>query len=173
MTADELIAEYDESGSVVGVVSRSRMRAEGLWHAATLVLVRSTDGDSVYVHQRSADKDVFPLMHDCFAGGVVAAGETPEQCASRELAEELGVAGVIPKPLCTFRFVAPPIRYHAYVFEVTWDGPIIHQPSEVVAGWWMKLADLRGRLADPVWPFVPDGRLGIQEWFRRFSSHLA
>lgn len=166
---DELVARYDERGAVVGSTSRRVMRAKGLWHAATAILVRSVDGERVYVHLRSADKDVYPAMHDCWAGGVVAAGETPEQGATRELAEELGISGVPLRPLFTYRYVDPPIRYHAFAYEVRWDGPIRHQPEEVVAGWWLPLAELRAKLADPDWPFVPDGRMGIEMWFQRYG----
>ena len=49
------MSRYDEHGTVVGAVARSRMRAQGLWHAATLVLVRSGDGRRVYVLRRSPD----------------------------------------------------------------------------------------------------------------------
>ncbi|HEX4226642.1 MAG TPA: NUDIX domain-containing protein [Pseudonocardiaceae bacterium] len=166
-TADELIDEYDAAGSVVGTVPRARMRAAGLWHAATAILVRSGDGERVYVHRRHPGKDVYPGLHDCWAGGVVGAGETPQACAERELAEELGVTGVPVRPLFTFRFEQPPVRYHAFTYEVTWDGPVVHQPEEVVAGWWMELTELRMKLADPAWPFVPDGRAGIERWFSR------
>ncbi len=166
MATDELIARYDSAGSPVGVVRRSVMRAEGLWHAATAVLVRS--GSRVYVHQRSPAKDVFPGMYDCFAGGVVAAGETPLECAARELSEELGVSGVTLEPLFRFRYVAPPVRYHAFVYEVWWDGPIVWQDGEVVGGEWVEPAELRDRLADPGFAFVPDGRVGIEMWSSRF-----
>jgi hypothetical protein len=71
------VARYDSSGAVVGAAPRSVMRAEGLWHAATLVLVRSGDGRCVYVHERTSTKDVYPGLRDCWAGGVVSAGETP------------------------------------------------------------------------------------------------
>lgn len=164
---DELIARYDESGAVLGVVTRSRMRAEGLWHAATAVLVRSSDGERVYVHRRSPDKDVYPGMWDCWAGGVVAAGESPDEGARRELAEELGVTGVPPRPVFGFRYERGTVRYHGFAYEVAWDGPVVHQESEIVAGEWMALDRLRARLADPDWPFVPDGRVAIEEWFRR------
>jgi 8-oxo-dGTP pyrophosphatase MutT (NUDIX family) len=171
MAAHELIARYDPNGVPLGTaVTRGRMRAEGLWHAATAVLVRSGDGERVYVHLRSPTKDVFPSRHDCWAGGVVAAGETPADCARRELAEELGVSGVSPAWRFGFRYEDPPIRYHAFCYEVRWDGPIVHQPSEVVSGEWLTLTELRARLADPGWPFVPDGRVAIDEWFRRYRA---
>jgi 8-oxo-dGTP pyrophosphatase MutT (NUDIX family) len=166
MDADELIARYDEDGEPVGTVARSVMRARGLWHAATGVLVRSVDGGRIYVHRRADTKDVYPGLHDCWAGGVVAAEETPEDCARRELAEELGVSGVTLRPLFVYRFVDPPVRYHSFDYEVRWDGPIVHQASEVVAGEWLTIAALRAKLADPAWPFVPDGRMGIEKWFR-------
>ncbi|MFR9728771.1 NUDIX hydrolase [Saccharopolyspora sp. MS10] len=164
---DELVAVYDEAGEPVGSAPRWRMRQEGLWHAATSILVRSGDGTAAYVHRRTEHKDVNPGAHDCFAGGVVAAGELPGSCAERELAEELGVRGV---PL-EFRFRSVfergSIRHHGFVYEVRWDGPLVHQPEEVADGWWMPLAELRERVADPEWPFAADSRQFIQEWFTR------
>ncbi|WP_091448655.1 NUDIX hydrolase [Actinokineospora iranica] len=142
------------------------MRAEGLWHACGAVLVRSADGERVYVHRRTDTKDVYPGMHDCWAGGVVAAGETPRECAERELAEELGVSGVALTPLFVLPIDLPPVRVHMSAYETRWDGPIVTQAAEIASGEWMTVADLRARLADPAWPFVPDGRLAALEWFR-------
>nr|WP_158884218.1 NUDIX domain-containing protein [Amycolatopsis anabasis] len=169
MNGDELVALYDESGAVTGSAPRAEVRARGLWHAAGVVLVRSVDGRSAYVHLRAPDKDVFPGAYDCWAGGVVAAGETPAECASRELAEELGIRGVTPIPLYTLVFDEPPIRCHNFAFEVRWDGPVVHQPEEIVDGRWMPLDELRRWAEDPASPLVPDGRLGVLEWFRRYD----
>ena len=47
----------------------------------------------------------------------------------------------------------------ATLFTATYDGPVTHQPEEVAWGGWMTSAELRARLADPDWPFVPDGRV--------------
>jgi len=143
------------------------MRAEGLWHASGSVLVRSGDGESVYVHLRTPDKDVYPATWDCWAGGVVAAGETPAECARRELAEELGITGVEPVPLFTHVYQDESIRCHNFAFEVRWDGPITHQPEEIAEGRWLPLGELRRWADDPDSAFIPDGRAGILEWFRR------
>jgi 8-oxo-dGTP pyrophosphatase MutT (NUDIX family) len=167
---EEFVAVYDAHGAVVGSATRGEVRAKGLWHAASSVLVRSPDGESVYVHLRSPHKDVFPGTYDCWAGGVVAAGETPVECAYRELAEELGIRGVRLEPLFTHVFHEPPIRCHNFTFETRWDGPVTHQPEEIVAGRWLPLTELAQWADDPNGRLIPDGRQGIREWFRRYRS---
>lgn len=161
--ADELIAVYDAAGAVLGEAPRSRVYAEGLWHASAGVLVRSLDGRRLYVHRRTDTKAVFAGMHDCLAGGVVGPGERPRQAAARELAEELGITGV---PLTDVAAVAwdgqwagKPMRCHLFAYQVRYDGPVRHQPEEIAEGWWWTDAQLRDRLADPTWPFVPDTRI--------------
>ena len=166
---DEQVALVDESGAVVGQAPRSRVRAENLRHQSTGVLLRNSYG-LIYVHRRTDTKDVFPGAHDCAAGGVVVAGETAESAAKRELAEELGVSGVPLRPLLKAEYSDDVTRYVAHVYEATWDGPIVHQPEEVVSGSWMTIGDLVCRLEDPDWPFVPDTRQLVEqiltEWAR-------
>ncbi|MQA08782.1 MAG: NUDIX domain-containing protein [Pseudonocardiaceae bacterium] len=164
--AEELVAHYDEWGNDIGSVGRGRVRREGLWHASGSVLVRSADGERIYVHLRSPSKDIFPSMHDCWAGGVVAAGESPEVCARRELAEELGIRDTPLRRLFTERYCEPPVRVHAFCYETRWDGPIEHQEAEITAGEWLAVDQLRARLARPDWPFVPDGRALFEKWLR-------
>ncbi|GAB2753912.1 NUDIX domain-containing protein [Salinifilum aidingensis] len=172
MGSGEQVAVYDPSGCAVGAAPRERMRREGLWHAAAFVLVRSRTGRAVYVHRRTADKDVYPGLHDCWAGGVVAAGESPDQAARRELAEELGIDA---QPEFAFRsvHVNGTVRLHGFCYEARWDGPVRHQPEEVAEGWWMPLEELRGRLEAGDWPMVPDGRQFLGEWFRRHGQRPA
>ena len=165
VSADERVAVYDADGRVVSSATRARMRAEGLWHAATAVLVRSPDGSRVYVHRRTDTKDVYPGLHDCAAGGVVGADEDPALAASRELAEEYGVVGAELTPVFTMRIELPPVRMHLFAYETRWGGEITPQASEIAEGWWMPLDELRERLAGREWPFVPDGRLVMERWF--------
>lgn len=161
--ADEQVAVYDAEGNTIGTASRSRVYAEGLWHASSGVLLRSVDGSRLYVHRRTLTKAVFAGMHDCLAGGVVDPGETPLQTATRELAEELGVTGVTLAPLASApwdgQWAGKPMRCHLFAFEARWDGPIRHQPEEVADGWWWTDDELARHLADPEWSFVPDTRI--------------
>ncbi|SMC98714.1 NUDIX hydrolase [Lentzea albidocapillata] len=164
-----MINLYDEAANVVGEVTRERMRAENLWHGCATIVVLSLNGERVYVHRRTDIKDIFPGLYDCTAGGVIDAGETPGEAAVRELREELGAE----TPL-TFLFQTTYVdewtRYHAWIYETRSDGPFTHQPEEVAWGGWMSLDELRGRIEDPGWPLVPDGRVVAQEWLRRTSS---
>ncbi|MHA6794690.1 NUDIX domain-containing protein [Pseudonocardia bannensis] len=165
--ADELVAVYDAAGAVIGVAARGEVYARSLWHGSAGVLLRSGDGERVYVHRRSPQKLVMAGLHDCWAGGVVGPGESPEQTAARELAEELGVIGVPLRPLFALAWDQGRggLRCHLFAYEASWDGPVVHQPSEIASGGWMDLDELRARLADPDWPFVPDGRALIERWF--------
>lgn len=48
---------------------------------------------------------------------------------------------------------------------------MVHQPEEVAWGGWRTVSWLTEHLADPRWPFVPDGRVGIERWFARTGRH--
>jgi 8-oxo-dGTP pyrophosphatase MutT (NUDIX family) len=163
----EPVAVYDAAGAVTGVATRGEVYARSLWHGVGGVLLRSVDGDRVYVHRRSATKLVMPGLHDCWAGGVVTPGEDPPTTAARELAEELGVSGVPLVELFVMVYDEGDggLRSHLYAYEARWDGPVRHQPEEVADGGWMPLVELRTRLADRTWPFVPDGRMLAERWF--------
>ena len=89
--AAEPVAVYDAAGAVVGVATRGEVYARSLWHGVGGVLLRSGDGERVYVHRRSATKLVMPGLHDCWAGGVVGAGEDPAATTARVVhGEQLG-----------------------------------------------------------------------------------
>jgi isopentenyldiphosphate isomerase len=161
--SEELVAIIDQTGAVVGSAPRSVMRRDNLAHLVVAVLVRDSAG-RVYVHRRTESKDVFPGMHDSFAAGCLQAGEEVEAAAAREVAEELGVVGVPLTPLAVVRYDDAATHHVCHAFVAIYDGPITHQAEEVAWGGWMTPAELRTRLADPSWPFVPDGRALIEPW---------
>ena len=63
------------------------------------------------------------------------------------------------------------MRYHAFLFETRWDGPLRPEPTEISWVGWVRIAELVERLADPDgWPFAPDGRAGIERWLAGLSG---
>lgn len=175
--ARERIAVFDAGGRLTGAAERGEVYARSLWHATTAIVLRSTDRNRVYVHRRTATKLVMPGLWDCWAGGVLDEGETPDDGAARELGEELGVTGVALEPLFTLPFDAAALgidtgpgsgpdglRAHVHAYQAFSDGPVVHQASEVAEGGWWTLGELRTRLADPGWPWVPDGAWVARHW---------
>ena len=157
----EMVALYDDDGRPDGVADRARVRAENLRHAATGIVVRNSAGE-VYVHRRTTTKDVFAGLYDFCAGGVVQAGEDPAASAAREAAEELGVTGVELRPLGEADYADEHVRYRAFLFECTYDGPIRWQPDEVEWGGWVPVPRLLEMLDEL--PFVPDSASMLRGW---------
>lgn len=152
---DELVNVVDEEDRVVATVTRRHVRERGLLHRCTYVLVRNRAGE-ILVHRRTATKDVHPGAYDVFAGGVCAAGESYDDCARREVAEELGVEGVDLRFLFRHRYRGPDGQAWGAVYEVSWDGPVRPQVSEVAWTAWVAPEDLRRMLAELT--FCPDSR---------------
>jgi isopentenyldiphosphate isomerase len=155
VTSGELVDVVDEEDRVVATVTRREIRERGLLHRGTYVLVRNGAGD-ILVHRRTETKDVNPGAHDVFAGGVCAAGESYDDCARREVAEELGVAGVDLTFLFRHRYRGPEGQAWGAVYEVRWDGPVRPQATEVAWTAWVSPVEVRRMLAELV--FCPDSR---------------
>lgn len=154
MSASELVDIVDAADRVVGVATRAEMRARRLRHRATYLLVLNGAG-ALFIHQRSAAKDVYPSYWDVAVGGVVGAGESYDTGARRELAEEVGITAVAPEPLFDFTWEDPANCVNGRVYRVIWDGPLVLQAEEIVGGEWLPLAAVRARIARD--PFCPDG----------------
>ena len=163
VTVDELVQLFDDQHRPAGTAPRSRVRRENLRHGATGVVVRDRLG-RVYVHRRTDTKDVYPGLYDFAAGGVITAGEDPDDSARREAAEELGVTDAELRRIGVAEYGDDQTRYVSFQYEVTYDGPIRWQPEEVAWGAWMTLEELSERLEDPQWRFVPDSRAMLGPW---------
>jgi isopentenyldiphosphate isomerase len=159
--ADEIVVIVDEHNNVVGAVPRREMRAKRLPHRSTYVLVFNSQGE-LYVQKRTLTKDVFPGYYDPAAGGVVLAGESYEQGAERELAEEMGIRGVPLTRLFDFYFVNEHVCVWGGVFSCVYDGEVVLQEEEVEAGAFMKIADILHRAKTE--PFTPDGMYVLQRY---------
>ena len=80
----------DENNNVKDMVPEQEMRDRVLLHRACSVVVITSDG-RIYLPRRSKKKYLFSGCYELGASGVKEKGETPEECAKRELKEELGI----------------------------------------------------------------------------------
>ena len=127
---EEIVVVVDDHNRPVAELPRRRVRDENLPHRATCVFVFDRRG-RVLVQRRTAGKDLYPGFYDLAAGGVVAAGESYEQCAEREAAEELGIRDTALVPEFDFHYRDERNRCFSRVFTCVYDGPFTLQPEEV------------------------------------------
>lgn len=138
---DESVEEIDRLGNVVRLVSRARMRAEGLLHRSVFVAVTSENGQ-LLVHRRADTKDVWPGWWDVAVGGVCAPGETWDAAATRELAEELGLEGTTTTFLASGAYEDHDVRLVAHVYECRTDGPFRFADGEITEAHWVSPVEL-------------------------------
>lgn len=165
-TADELVDVVDEQDRVVGRVTRAEMRRRNLLHRAVYLLIRNSRGD-FFVHRRTTTKDVYPGYWDVTVGGVVAAGESYDEAARREVAEEVGIRDAAPQRLFDVRFADASTRLVGRAFLVRHDGAVTLQTEEVAWGAFVPRAEAERVMRDE--PCCPDGL----EVLRRYLGSLA
>ena len=151
--SDELVDIVDDDDNVIATVTRGDMRARRLQHRSVGIAVVSTDG-RLLIHRRSAAKDIWPGWWDIAAGGVVGAGETYDQAAHRELAEELGVVDAEIEHLGSSHYVDEDLATICRGYRVVHDGPFSFDDGEVVEARWVTFTELESILATH--RFLPD-----------------
>ena len=83
-----------------------------------------------------------------FAGGVVASGESYDESAERELAEEVGVTGVTPTYIGGGTFGDESYELIGRCYHVVHDGPFTFADGEVIRAEWVDQAGLDALLRD-------------------------
>jgi 8-oxo-dGTP pyrophosphatase MutT (NUDIX family) len=128
------------------------MRAELLRHRCTYIGVVDSRG-RLLIHQRAATKEVLPSYWDVCAGGVCTAGESWEDSAQRELAEELGIDVPI-EHLGHGTWTGGGASLVGHVYLARSDGPFTFSDGEVVQARFVDDDELDAMLASE--PFCPD-----------------
>lgn len=151
---EEIVQIVDRGNMAVEALPRRIMREQGLIHRASYVLVFNEQKE-LFLQKRTATKDLYPSCWDVAAGGVVLAGESYEESAQRELAEELGVDGVSFTPLFDQYFEEDDNRVWGRIFSCVHNGPFELQEEEVASGCFMSIADIF--ILSENEEFTPDG----------------
>jgi len=159
---DELVDIIDEAGNTVGVVTRREMRERKLPHRCTYVLVFNSRGD-LFIHQRTAIKDVFPSYWDTCVGGVLSAGESFAVGVKREIREELGIDAEAEE-LFDFHYQGDATFAHGMAYRLQHDGPFELQVEEIVRGEFVAVGDVLERTKHEA--FCPDGVLVLEKYLR-------
>ncbi len=161
----EYVDIVDENDRILRCTTRKEMRTKGLRHRGTAILVFNSLGQ-LFVHKRTATKDVFPGFYDIAVGGVVETGETYETAAKRELAEEVGITNVELEFLYKVHYESPIHKCVTAIYLCEYDGLLTLQDEEIEKGWFFDLEHIKKIVSQK--KVCPDS---IQV-FKRFLKHL-
>jgi 8-oxo-dGTP pyrophosphatase MutT (NUDIX family) len=106
------------------------------------------------VQKRTLTKDIYPGFYDPATGGVVLAGESYEEAARRELAEELGILDIPLERHRDFYFEDPLCCVWGRILSSIYDRPMILQTEEVQSGEFLPVAEVLEHSKTE--PFAPD-----------------
>jgi isopentenyldiphosphate isomerase len=165
---DELVERVDAQDRVLGLVTRRQATREGWLHRIASTLCRDERG-RILVHRRSEQLSRFPGLYEVLVGGAVEVGESYEQAAARELAEELGIRG-LPRLLFTFINRSGLSPHWLGVHEAVIPDAVAPDPDEVAWHGWLTESELHSALLE--WPFTPDSHEAISRYlaFRTAQS---
>ena len=162
VTPEEIFDIVDTADQVIGAAPRSEVHARRLLHRAVNIFVFNTAGE-LLVQKRSATKDEFPLCYTSSASGHVSSGETYDQTAPRELAEELGLSGPLEFLVKLFDGEKTACE-HSALYRLITDEPPIFDADEIESGAYYNLDDLTDRMTNNPEQFTPPFRV-LFRWY--------
>ncbi|MFB7513332.1 NUDIX domain-containing protein [Streptomyces sp. NPDC056144] len=148
----ERVERVDEQDRVVAVVARGEAVRRGWLHRIAVTVCRDPEG-RILVQRRSGSVARFPGHYEVATGGAVAAGESYEEAAARELAEELGVRAPV-RSVVTFLNRDGLSPHWLAVHEAVLSGDLTPDPDEVAWYGWLSESELLTALREK--PFTPD-----------------
>jgi isopentenyldiphosphate isomerase len=147
MTSEEIFDVVDENDEVIGQRTRREVHLTGLRHRAVHVLVYNARGE-LFLQKRSMKKDCFPGTWDSSASGHLQPSEPYDQCAVREVGEELGLILSRP-PRRVFKIAAcqETGQEFVWVYQTESEGPFKLDAEEIECGGWFSLEKISQWLA--------------------------
>jgi len=163
----EYLYHIDDDDNVLGKMTRAEMRKKSLLHRAVAVLVFNSKGE-ILVHRRTKTKDIHPGVYDLKVSGCVDYGESYEECALRELNEEIGAVDVELELL----FIHKNQEHHDHcivkIYTTVYDGPVKAQESEIDWFKFMELDDVKKMIGAE--EFNPGGVLDFNEYLEKHND---
>ena len=141
---DELFDVVDEKDNVIGKATRGEVHENPrLIHRSVGVAVFNSKGE-LFLQKRTATKDTDPLLWTISCSGHVGLGDSYEETAVRELAEELGIkwdkgdkrgkrVGEL-EYMTKFLYRSPIETEMAVLYKTVWDGGLRLQSEEIKEG---------------------------------------
>jgi isopentenyldiphosphate isomerase len=164
--SEEIFDVVNDQDEVIGRRPRSEVHRLKLQHRAVHVLVFNAKGE-LFLQKRAMCKEDFPGTWDSSASGHLEAGEEYDDCAVREVREELGYE-LDSTPARLFKVAScPQTGYeHVWVYRCQAEGPFHLQAEEIDEGGWFTPSHINRWLTERPGEFAG----GFQELWKRYQT---
>ncbi|MFJ6784282.1 NUDIX hydrolase [Streptomyces yangpuensis] len=163
---NEFVEHVDERDQILAVVSRSDAVRQGWLHRIAVTVCRDHEG-RILVHRRSEGVSRFPGHYEVAAGGAVTAGESYQEAAGRELAEELGIR-VPVRFIVKFLNRSGLSPHWLAVHEAVVLADLQPDPDEIMWHGWLSESELRLFMRQH--PFTPDSHETLSRYLTAVSG---
>ncbi len=138
---NEIYDIVDCDNHVIGQATRKHIHENKLLHRSVHILVFNYQNE-LFLQKRALGKDENPGLWDTSSAGHVDAGESYDECAHREIFEELGLKVVLTSfikiPAC-----AETYGEHVQVYTCITDDAITVNPEEISEGAFYDISHLQ------------------------------
>jgi isopentenyl-diphosphate Delta-isomerase len=141
---DEIYDVVDKMDQVIGQATRREIHQKNLLHRSTHILVFNHQNE-VFLQKRSMSKDENPGLWDISSAGHVDSGETYDECAHRELWEELGIKAIL-KPLEKIEACQKTYHEHVQIYTCKTNASININLDEISEGVYLDLEVLKRKI---------------------------
>ena len=141
---DEIYDVVDKKDQVIDQATRREIHQKKLLHRSIHILVFNYQNE-VFLQKRSMSKDENPGLWDTSSAGHVDSGETYDECAHRELWEELGIKTIL-KPLGKIEACQKTYHEHVQIYTCKTNATININLDEISEGTYFDLEVLKSKI---------------------------
>ena len=159
---DEIYDVVDKMDQVIGQATRREIHQKNLLHRSIHILVFNYQNE-VFVQKRSMAKDENPGLWDTSSAGHVDSGETYDECAHRELWEELGIKAIL-KPLEKIEACQNTYHEHVQIYTCRTNAKININLDEISEGKYFDLEVLKSKIENKPEQFTSSFKLILKKY---------
>lgn len=158
----ELVDAVDANDKVLKTIERASAASSDILRVVG-ILIANRSGE-LLLQLRSGKSPRYPLHWDCSGGGHVDSGETYEDCAQRELLEEVGIKTDLSFVGKHYIELDDGRKHFVAFFRGEYDGDPEIDPNEVQAARFFSLARIRQMIEEGE-RFHPECLLALRKYF--------
>jgi isopentenyl-diphosphate Delta-isomerase len=163
---DEIYDVVDKMDQVIGQATRREIHKKNLLHRSIHIFVFNHQNE-MFLQKRSMVKDENPGLWDTSSAGHVDSGETYDECAHRELWEELGIKAIL-NPVEKIEACQKTYHEHVQIYTCRTNATININLDEISDGKYFNLEAIKRKIKKKPEQFTSSFKL----IFKKFGTVL-